>query len=170
MLNSVSRRLCKELPPREIASIWIEEAKKATPYSKHISSLGACIAVSAFVIFFGGTIRDSIAGALVQFLLVLINMIVPDRLNKIAQTTIQSFFAGALSIIAVRVGLAQNVDKVMIGTIMILIPGIAMGNSIRDIFNGDILSGVLRLFSSIVFALVIAFGFSVSLLWLGGYQ
>ena len=57
---------------------------------------------------------------------------------------------------------------VMIGTIMILIPGIAFGNSIRDIFNGDIISGSLKLFNSIVLAVAIAFGFSVSLLWFGG--
>ncbi len=167
-LNDVSRRLCRETPSRKTAMEIIEEAKKATPYSKYISYLGACIAVSAFAMFFGGSYRDAISGAIVEILVLTIGGLIPKHLNKIAITTIQSFAAGFLSIMSVYIGLAQNTDKVMIGTIMILIPGIAFGNSIRDIFNGDLISGALKLFQSIIIALAIAFGFSVALLWFGG--
>lgn len=167
-LNAVSRKLCKETPSRKIAMEIIDEAKKATPYSKYISYLGACIAVSAFAMFFGGSYRDAIAGALVEIIVLFAGELIPKHLNKIAITTIQAFLAGVLSIFSVYIGLAQNTDKVMIGTIMILIPGIAFGNSIRDIFNGDLISGALRLFHSVIVALAIAFGFSVALLWFGG--
>lgn len=167
-LNSVSRKLCKDTPPRNVAKQIIDKAKAATPYSKHISNLGACIAVSAFAMFFGGSYRDAIAGALVEIIVLFIGSLIPKHLNKIAITTIQSFAAGLFSILSVYIGLGQNTDKVMIGTIMILIPGIAFGNSIRDIFNGDLISGALKLFQSIILALAIAFGFSVALLWFGG--
>jgi uncharacterized membrane protein YjjP (DUF1212 family) len=167
-LNAVSRKLCKDTPSRKDAVQMIAEAKNATPYSKYISSLGACIAVSSFAMFFGGSYKDAIAGAIVEIFVLLIGSIIPKHLNKIAITTIQSFAAGVLSILSINIGLGQNTDKVMIGTIMILIPGIAFGNSIRDIFNGDLISGALRLFHSIILALAIAFGFSVALLWFGG--
>ena len=167
-LNAVSRKLCKETPSREVAMKMISNAKNAVPYSKTISNLGACIAVASFAMFFGGSFRDAIAGAIVEILVLFIGSLIPKHLNKIAITTIQSFAAGVLSIMSVYVGLAQNTDKVMIGTIMILIPGIAFGNSIRDIFNGDLISGALKLFQSIIIALAIAFGFSVALLWFGG--
>ncbi|MBE6647968.1 MAG: threonine/serine exporter family protein [Ruminococcaceae bacterium] len=168
MLNEVSRKLCKNTPPREEAVRLIESAKNASPYSDYIGYLGACIAVAAFIMFFGGSYRDAIAGAIIESLLLIIAKFIPKHLNKIAITTVQSFAAGVLSIISVGVGLAQNTDKVMIGTIMILIPGIAFGNSIRDIFNGDLISGALRLFHSLIVAIAIAFGFMVALLWFGG--
>jgi uncharacterized membrane protein YjjP (DUF1212 family) len=167
-LNNVSRNLCIRTPPRRVAMEMIDKAKKASPYSKYISYLGACIAVAAFAMFFGGSYKDAIAGAVVEALLVIIGEIIPKHMNKIAITTIQSFAAGVLSILSVYIGLGENNDKVMIGTIMILIPGIAFGNSIRDIFNGDLISGALRLFHSVIIAIAIAFGFSVALLWFGG--
>lgn len=167
-LNSVSRMLCQKLPSRDEAIKLINEAKNASPYSKYVSNLGACIAVAAFAVFFGGTLRDALAGALIQGLILIIAEILPKGINKIALATIKSFAAGFLSILSVYVGLGQNTDKVMIGTIMILIPGIAFGNSIRDIFNGDLISGALRFFHSIILALAIAFGYSISLLCFGG--
>ena len=167
-LNEVSRKLCKECPSREDAMKIINDAKIATPYPKYVSCLGACIAVSAFAVFFGGTLRDALAGAVVEAIIMTISNFIPKHLNKLATTTIQSFAAGILSILSIYIGLGDNVDKVMIGTIMILIPGIAFGNSIRDIFNGDIISGSLKLFNSVVLAVAIAFGFSVALLWFGG--
>lgn len=167
-LNNVSRELCKDVPPRKVAMELIAEAKNATPYSNFISCVGACIAVASFALFFGGSYRDAIAGALVEAVVLFVGSFIPKHLNKIAVTTIQAMMAGVLSILSINIGLAQNVDKVMIGTIMILIPGIAFGNSIRDIFNGDLISGALKLFHSIIVALAIAFGYSVTLLWFGG--
>ena len=40
----------------------------------------------------------------------------------------------------------------MIGDIMLLIPGILMTNSIRDILIGDTISGVMRLVESLLWA------------------
>ncbi|MEG2144841.1 MAG: threonine/serine exporter family protein [Oscillospiraceae bacterium] len=41
-------------------------------------------------------------------------------------------------------------------------PGIAMTNAVRDMFQGDTLSGISRLFSAITLALIVTFGFTVT--------
>jgi uncharacterized membrane protein YjjP (DUF1212 family) len=51
---------------------------------------------------------------------------------------------------------------------MLLIPGIALTNSIRDMFIGDIATGLLRFFDSLLIAAAIAGGFATSILLLGG--
>ncbi len=62
----------------------------------------------------------------------------------------------------------MKTDKVMIGNIMLLIPGMALTNSIRDLLCGDIVAGLLRLVESLLIALAIAAGYSIPLILLGG--
>ena len=55
---------------------------------------------------------------------------------------------------------ADNLSYVMSGAIMIIIPGLAIGTSIRDIMSNDILSGSVRLFQAVASSMAIAAGFS----------
>ena len=61
-----------------------------------------------------------------------------------------------------------HVDKVMIGDIMLLIPGILMTNSIRDILIGDTISGIMRLVESLLWAGALACGFMCAIWFVGG--
>ena len=56
-----------------------------------------------------------------------------------------------------------NLDKIMIGDIMLLIPGIAATNSIRDMLMGDTISGMMRLIESILWAGALACGFMAAI-------
>ena len=69
--------------------------------------------------------------------------------------------------LAIAVGFGDHADKVMIGTIMLLIPGVDIGNSLRDLFFGDIVSGSMRLIKALLTATAIAVGYSIAIL-LGG--
>ena len=53
----------------------------------------------------------------------------------------------------------QHVDKVIIGNIMTLIPGIGLTNAIRDLFTGDSIAGLLRSIEAVLTALSIAAGY-----------
>ena len=59
-------------------------------------------------------------------------------------------------------------DMIIIGNIMLLIPGIGLTNSIRDIVSGDIMAGMLRFCESVIIAVAIAAGYILSALLLGG--
>ena len=51
---------------------------------------------------------------------------------------------------------------ISIGNIMLLIPGVALTNSLRDMFSGNTISGLMRFIESILLALTIAFGFALA--------
>ena len=55
-------------------------------------------------------------------------------------------------------------DKIIIGNIMLLIPGIALTTSVRDMISGDTVSGMLGLCEALIRALAIAAGFAL-VLW-----
>ena len=56
----------------------------------------------------------------------------------------------------------------MIGTIMLLIPGMAVGTSIGDMLGKNIISGTMRLAQALIQAVVIALCYSAAILLLGG--
>ena len=76
-------------------------------------------------------------------------------------------FAGFAAITFVHFGFGHDANMIMIGDIMLLIPGLMLVNSVREMLCGDIMSGLLRLLESIVLALSIACGFAVAIMTLG---
>ena len=69
--------------------------------------------------------------------------------------------------ILTALGLGTHVDKILIGNIMLLIPGIELTNGMRDLFSGDILAGLLHIGEAVFLATVIALG-GAYILSLGG--
>ena len=55
-------------------------------------------------------------------------------------------------------GLAENVDMVVIGTLMLLVPGLLFTNALRDIIFGDTNSGINRIVEVLLIAAAIALG------------
>ena len=64
--------------------------------------------------------------------------------------------------------LRPYLDKIIIGDIMLMIPGISLTNSVRDMLLGDTLSGTMRLVESLLWAGAQAAGFMAAI-WLMGY-
>ena len=52
-------------------------------------------------------------------------------------------------------------DLISIGNIMLLIPGIAFTNSLRDMFSGDTITGLIRCMEALLLALVVGLGLSL---------
>ena len=76
--------------------------------------------------------------------------------------------AGILCCFSVLIGIGQNIDKVMIGSIMLMIPGINLMNALRDMMCGDIITGILRLAEALMMAIAIAVGFGIAIMLFGG--
>ena len=59
---------------------------------------------------------------------------------------------------------ALHMDKILIGDIMLLIPGLAMTNAVRNMLVGDTISGAVRLAESLIWAVALASGFMIALM------
>ncbi|MEG2843105.1 MAG: threonine/serine exporter family protein, partial [Ruthenibacterium sp.] len=60
-------------------------------------------------------------------------------------------------------GIVGNLDKIIIGGIIPLVPGMALTTSIRDFANSDYLSGAIRMIDALLVAGSIAIGVGVAL-------
>lgn len=60
-----------------------------------------------------------------------------------------------------RFHLAGNIDNIIIGAVMPLVPGVAITNSFRDILAGHLLSGTARATEAIFVAGSIGIGIAI---------
>lgn len=164
-LNNISRQICQDNISVSEARELIEKYKRGKPYPEFIQIIGQILVVFGFTLFFGGNWFDSLAAAIIALVVALVSRIdLPFNKGNL-QVIVRSFIAGALSEISVNIGLAQNLDCVLIGTIMMLIPGLALGTAVYDIFNGNLISGMMRAMQCLVVAIFIAIGYAAAL-WL----
>lgn len=85
------------------------------------------------------------------------------ELNAFILNTLLAMIMTFFAVMSVRVGFIQDIDTIVIGTIMLLVPGVAFTNAVRDLMNGDVLSGTIRTVEGLIIALGIAFGVGVTL-------
>ena len=83
---------------------------------------------------------------------------------------IWSLIMGLLAQGAVALGFGAQADMIMIGCIMLLIPGALVTASLRDMLLGDTITGALRLSEALLMAVSIAAGFAVAILICSGVR
>ena len=111
-----------------------------------------------FALIFGGTLRSALAAALAGFLasgylLLCGRHDLPGGFCKIS--------CAALITLACILGcslLGTSASHAIIGSLMILTPGIAFTMGIRDFVQGDYLSGTIRMIDALLIAASIAIG------------
>ena len=168
-LNDLSRYICAETPSLAQLNEKFDGVMNRKIYSVWMKYVSAIFIAGGFAVFFGGQLLDGAASALVGIAVIwLLNALSKRDHNLLATNFVVSFAAGLLSITLVHFGIGIHVDKIMIGAIMIQIPGIAMTNAVRDMLTGDLATGLLRLVTSLLLAAVIACGFALSILVTGG--
>lgn len=60
-----------------------------------------------------------------------------------------------------------SVDNILVGALMTLVPGLALTNALRDLFTGDLISGIARLFEAALTALALGGGVGIVIRFLG---
>ena len=60
-------------------------------------------------------------------------------------------------------GAPVNVDKMIIGTIMLLVPGIAITNVMRDVLVGDFLTALTRFAEVLIVGMAITVGVAMAI-------
>ncbi len=168
-LNALSRKICADKPSLQVIQNALKKTDEKRSYPFAIQCLAFALIAGAFAVFFGGTWLDGIAASLLGALLkVLVYSIDRTQVNMVFANVVSSFLMCILAFLCVAVGFGSHADKIIIGNIMLLIPGIAMTNSIRDIISGDIMAGILRFCEALVVAIAIAAGYILAALLMGG--
>lgn len=127
---------------------------------------GYVLGGAAFAMFFGGNLWDAVFAGMVGVLVWAFNVYLsPIFMNPVVSQFIITFLAGFSVAVATSFIPLLHQDDVTIGVIMLLVPGVAVTNAIRDILLGDTLSGILRMIEALLLAATLAIGMIFSF-WL----
>ncbi len=163
-LNSLSREYCSQPLETEVLEERIKKIA-AGRKPKIVLYLGSFLAAGSFCLFFGGSLRDCLAAALFALPICFVQEYLGrTQLKQVAFNLTISLFTG-LCVGALTLFLPSlHMDKILIGDIMLLIPGLAMTNALRNMLVGDTISGVVRLAETLIWAAALAGGFMVAML------
>ena len=168
-VNDLCRRVCARRPEPEQIDAELKAILARKPYPWFVRWAAYVLIALSFAIFFGGGWAEGLAAGAVGALLFL----AVEGLKKLGVGSVFSQLLGAaviaaLTLLAARLVPGLRTDKVVIGNIMLLIPGIMLTNSIWDILLGDIISGSLRLVEAILMAATLALGMMAAIWLMGG--
>ncbi|MBS6261655.1 MAG: threonine/serine exporter family protein [Clostridium sp.] len=161
-VNQLSREIVEGKHTIQDAYRILEEIRTMQGKKRWMQTLASGVGSAAFCIFFGGTFGDSLAAfaAGICLYLYVLWLSVP-HLSKIVGNIGGGALVTVVCCLLYLMGVGENLNFMMIGTIMPLVPGVAFTNSIRDVADGDYISGSVRMLDALLVFFCIAIGVGI---------
>lgn len=168
-VNALSRKICREPMSIQDFRDAVAKVRAIGTYPGWILCLCYVVISATFCVFFGGTAWDSLAAAISGLVVYFIQLFLKKlKMNGVLHSLLASAMTALVVVFLVKLGIGQTPANITIGNIMLLIPGVAFTTSLRDLTNGDTLSGLLGLSEAVIKAIAIAIGFAAVLVGIGG--
>ena len=164
LINSFSRDKQNKSLSYEEAKNILKDIEGAPYFSFPVRLFAACMTSFIYALFFNGTIYDAIVAALIS--VGIYSML--EKISKIGffqffEFFFSGFIIGSISLIAQGLFPIVSKGNVITGAIMILIPGVALTNGIKDVIYGDIMSGMIKFGESMLIITAIGAGIGAAL-------
>jgi uncharacterized membrane protein YjjP (DUF1212 family) len=162
-VNSVSRLISSgELTVKEAFDHLKKIEHDAHAYPIWVQIAAASIASGCFLIMFQGGWSDFlpalIAGGVGFSCLIYIHQLIEI---KFFSEFLASFLIGVISVLFVVMNLGAELDKIIIASVMPLVPGLLITNAVRDLMAGHLVSGISKGAEAFLTAFAIGAGVAV---------
>ena len=162
-VNSVSRKLSSKIITLEEAYDELLKIQKTNYFLPvHLQILAASIASSCFMIMFDGLWSDIpaafVAGGVGYFVV----LIIQDMTKvKFFSEFFASLVVGLIASLAVHFELGSEMDKIIVGSVMPLVPGVLITNAVRDLMAGHFTAGIAKGTEAFLTAFAIGSGIAI---------
>ena len=158
-VNELSRELAAGRLGVTEAEQRLQTARTLPRVAPRTEILACMVGSAGFAYLFGGTLADVPVAAVAGLFEALVCLHFGKHGINRMFTDIVAAFCCTIWAIAVQTMLpAVNANAAIIGALMVLTPGVALTMGVRDILNGDYLSGSIRLLDALLIAGSIAGG------------
>ncbi len=145
-VNSVSRKLTIKMITLEEAYDELRKIQKTNYFLPiHLQILAGSIASSCFMVLFNGLWSDMpaafVAGGVGYFVAIGIQEMTKV---KFFSEFLAALVVGFIALLAVNFGLGTEMDKIIIGGVMPLVPGVLITNAVRDLMAGHFTAGIAK--------------------------
>ena len=163
-VNQLSREIEEGLHTPKEAKAWLLDIQRMPEKPKMHQVLASGVGSACFCFLFGGDVVDSMVAFLSGFVLYLLR----GRMSKIATNISGGALVTLIAVFLYQAGIGHHLDKVIIGSIIPLVPGVNFTNAIRDIADQDYIAGSVRMLDALLVTFCIALG--VGLIITGYHQ
>lgn len=163
-VNDLSRNILNKNYSIKELKEKLESIENEVRYSKILTILCGAFGAFGFVYLFNGSFNDSIAAFFIGMIVKYVDLKASKiGINSFFVTVLCSIVVALLTIFMIKINIADDMDIVIISSIMLLVPGLAITNAIRDTIAGDLVSGIARGLEAFLTALAVAVGTGVVL-------
>lgn len=164
LVNGISRQISAgELSAQEALTSLKEIERAGHTYPIWLQIFSAFISSGCFLIMFQGQWNDfllaCLAGGLGFSALIYLHKLLE---MKFFAEFLSSFIIGLVAILTVRTGIGLEVDKIIIGSVMPLVPGLLITNAVRDLIAGHLMAGVAKGAEAFLTAFAIGIGIAAT--------
>ncbi len=158
-VNQLSREIAQGLHTPDGAFVRLEQVRTLPRSPLPLAVLCCAVGSASFSYLFGGSGWDAAVAFLCGVALELFLALAARRgMSKFLTNISASALVTLCAQLFFLLGLGNNLDKIIIGSIIRLVPGVALTTSIRDFFHGDYLSGAIRMLDAFLIGGCIAVG------------
>ncbi|WP_102348166.1 threonine/serine exporter family protein [Bacillus sp. Marseille-P3661] len=163
MVNSISRRISSKEITLSEAGVLLKEVEATNhAYSIFTQAAAAAIVSGCFLIMFKGIWADFIPALITGG----VGFIALIYFSKLAELKFFAEFSasliiGLLAVMFVATGYGEELDKIIIGSVMPLVPGLLITNAVRDLMAGHLVSGLSKGAEAFLTAFAIGTGIAV---------
>lgn len=145
----------------------LDDISARRKYPLVLRLLAAAVVAGAFCMLFGGMPQDAVIAMSAGLLCYGFSRLLDKfDINFFIHGFCCCFAASFIALVAQSIGIASQYSSIIIGVLMIFVPGVAITNSLRDFMSGDMISGVARLAEAVMIAVSLAAGAGIMLkLW-----
>ena len=146
LVNAVSRRLSSkeidiQVAYKELKKIELEH--KMYPF--WIQMIGASVASGAFLWLFGTDLIDVPHAMLAGGLGYAVSNLLEEKTRvKFFAEFFAALVISVIAILSVTYGYGKQIDHIIIGSVMPLVPGLLITNAVRDLMAGHFVSGLSK--------------------------
>ncbi|MCA1032432.1 threonine/serine exporter family protein [Bacillus timonensis] len=146
LVNSISRSISANEMSLGEAYKELKEIETANlMYPVVLQVVAAALTSACFLIMFQGGWYDFIpalvAGGVGYWFSIFLHRVIP--LKFFAEFS-ASFVIGLIALLFVTTGIGTDLDKIIIGSVMPLVPGLLITNAVRDLIAGHLVAGLSK--------------------------
>lgn len=166
--NDFSRKFTDSKMTISEAEIQLEEVLKTPRYNPWIHFIFTGMAGGFFTFLFGGTLWEFTLSYIASCLTVLaFDILTKFKVNFFVKNILSGAIATLLAVMFIlmtqHMPLSADLNLVIIGPLMTLVPGVPLTNGMRDLIYGELLSGSAKIMEALFIAIAIAFGVGIVL-------
>ena len=164
-VNNISRRYCDGKITLEEANQSLNAIRGVKRFPDWVITLCAIVTSAEFTLLLGGGVFDCLFAAVygvLQVVFMFLNRKV--HINRFILNMITSFFVALMTeVLVLAAKIPINQEVLIAGSIMPMLPGVALTNALRDTLQGDYMSGAVRTIEAVMVAIAIGIGIGAGL-------